>query len=267
MTRKTWSLSLTAAMLLGLAAPLLASTGDPLPGIDVLVRKEPICPCTLIIKGAIDLPPLPPDFFGPGSDPFTGEIFMEWIDDDSDDDDWIDLDYVEGATPNVYETQLEPLTLTSVEPIDVGGGAFYDVTYTISADGLPPGEPVAGSVILLPGQTLSPGSSHLVVDSFFDIAYRIEFSEAGTGNPAGTPITGTTQLQLQDIDLPIYRRADGRVVLGSDGSSIVPVQFASPGGGHVLVIQSVPEPATGLLALIAALGCVPLCCRTASCRA
>ena len=254
MTHKLMILSVAAAVLLGSVTPIFAATGDPLPGVDILVRKEPICPCTYGSFGAPDLPTIPADFFGPGSDPFDGTVALEYLDPVIDNDS-IELNLVEGTTPNVFDIEIEPLTLTSIEPIDVGGGSFFDITFHILADGLPPGEPVIGQVELPPSQTLTPGASNLIVESFINIAYEIEFNETGTGNPAaGGPLTGSLSLLLQDIDAPIWRQLEGPVVLGSDGSSLVPLTYASGGGGLVLAIQSVPEPS----ALLLALGALPV---------
>ena len=45
----------------------------------------------------------------------------------------------------------------------------------------------------------------------------------------------------------------GEVILGSDGSTMVPVEYASGGGGHVLTLQSVPEPSSLVLIGLGAL--------------
>ena len=70
-----WSAFLLLLFCLLLPADsLLAATGDPLPGVDILVKKKPPDRKTRLSFGGPDVAELPAGFFGPGSDPFTGEV-------------------------------------------------------------------------------------------------------------------------------------------------------------------------------------------------
>ena len=119
-------------------------------------------------------------------------------------------------------------------------------------DGLPPGEPVIGTVSLDP--PLSAGNSSFIVDSFFDVTYEIDFTETGTGNPApGGQLTGKPTLLMEDAGMiPIFQQPGSlRVIPGFDGSSFNELTFSSPGGGHTLTLLSaVPEPSAFALSAI-----------------
>lgn len=110
-------------------------TGEPagggstvLPGMDMWHTVQP----TTVIFGG-DIPPIPADFFGPGSEPFTGEVKLRGVPLDPSES---DVDTVvkrlepavlpgNGATATI-DIQLVALSLKSIEPIQVGD-SFFDV--------------------------------------------------------------------------------------------------------------------------------------------
>ncbi len=238
----------------------LAAVGDPLPGVDVVVWGEPPYP-TFIEFGPDDpdFPPLPIDYFGPGSDPFEGHVALKPADNkdhsctlSSCPPPHSEIIPREGGTPGEIPVELLPLRLRSVEPVAVDMGtydSFFDVFTELSAVGLPE-EPISGTLLTPPGSTdpVQP-----LVDSFFDITYRVEFVEVGTGEPAaGGPLTGSLLLSMQNppLSVPVFQDpATGQVIPGFDGATIVPITYGSPGGGLSVTLEAMPEPGSLMLGL------------------
>ncbi len=134
----------------------------------------------------VDFPPgvIPPDFFGPGSDPFDGVIYLtgEPIDPELYGDmstlveRLTDVDLPNDGDSGTVETQMVELNLVSTEPITVtfdsiapGLWAEYMVTVTLDKDA----PPSLGSMDITRNDGLGGGT--FAVDSFFDIYVKIEF--------------------------------------------------------------------------------------------
>ena len=222
--------------------------------------------------GSGDLPTLPADFFYPGSDPFTGEV--EVCDGKDNDCDGVIEDGIPSGTFAFEATADsavfvfdEPtgLRLRSVAPIEVTGtqaAQMFDVFFDV--DLAPdPGGTTGGQMRLVPGQ---PGGN-FIVDSFFDVSYEIEFVAPGgkPGDPGNRNGGGSATLTLQDppdtIPAELLVDAIGEpdlLIPGNDGQSFRPFLFASNGGGLYRPLQSVPEPATAVLAVLAGLACLGL---------
>ncbi|MGD9548201.1 MAG: hypothetical protein AB7V45_11745 [Candidatus Krumholzibacteriia bacterium] len=258
MRRSSSVCTIALALVLGAGTALAASI--PVPGVGVVIKKCPppnYCgPSTNF--GAPGLPALPADFFHPGSLPFEGLVDLERAcqlycypppcDEDCDD---LRIDFSMDAPSGPFDTSLVPLSFRSVAPIAVGDGSGVDSFFDVWVEVLPPSGSltVSGSLSIESGTALLPGTASFVVDSFFDIEYRITFTQAGTTDPAGQPVTGSMRLDLQDVGLPIACLDDGSptgvFVLGhgggGSGGQVEPFGFADSGGGFELTLESVVD--------------------------
>lgn len=242
------------ALIISFILPVgFAVAGNPIPGIGFVVKRPPGSSTAMVVPGG---------FFGPGSEPFTGGVGLEGTcshacggcDDncagrENDPDGRIDYAADLGTGP--FDVIMQAKVLYSTEPILVrinGVDSFFDVFVTIRGQGPLPDEPIPGTLLLPPGQSLDTGTSSLVLDSFFDIHCTMTFADASTGLPAGSAIEQDLHMELQDAGLPITRVADGTpegyIVLGKGASNTVPFTYASAGGELVLKMLSLTELAT-----------------------
>jgi hypothetical protein len=251
--------SLTICGLALLLAGAAEAASNPIPGIGIVVKRQPGSSTAI---GGPGLPPIPAGFFGPGSEPFSGVVGLQGqcsqncggCDDDCDGDvDDSRIDYVEDTDTGIFATALARLSLYSTSPIEVavnGVASFFDVFVEIRAPGLVPDAPIPGSLQLPPGVTLLPGTSAVVAASSCDVHARFTFADATTGAAVGQAIEVDLPLVLQETSLPIARQNDGtpagRIVLGLDGSTAVPFTYASAGGALVLQMKSLTEAPVGV---------------------
>jgi len=253
---------LGAALALALAAGP-AAAGPIAPGLDYL-KTQPGSSWDFASE------PVPSDYFGPGSDPFDGQVVLLTE---------TDVlrpggsDFPLGA--DVVPTEIVALTLHSAAPIAVsfGGGAevvLYDVVVTLD-----PAGPNAGHFILTSDPT-APGGGGMIdgtdddplepppipPDSFFDVSFRFEFIPHG---PPGQPALVTRADTVHLIaDVPWSNTAppcfshprSGAFYPGIDpfvfppGPCVpVPMVFQGEAFTWVLALRAVPEP--GTLALLA----------------
>jgi len=246
-----------------LMGSLWAHAGEPIGGINVSLEQIP--GGISINFGNDDIPTIPADFFDPGSEPFTGTVEMRLggREDTSDVFEiehgaWITLDGLPPGEPvqgTLPEEKLH-LEMSSKAPLEVliGGSTYeFDVTVTVSyLDAL--GNPLPGQLHIE-----SLGGNTYAVDSFFDIIYEIEFNPtaASPGSQRILSFEIPQRLALQQ-DTPWRHSEPGGTstdgfFLGTDGTNIIPYTFATPAGGLVLNLHSVPvpEPASGALASLA----------------
>lgn len=243
------------ALVAFLAPPATADwTGDPLPGVDILVKKKPSDRKTRLYfgrgGGSIQVEA---GFFGPGSEPFTGEVELESRHVNTGTVGHVDhgrYDLVGGPVPHQADLLLTPLKLRSVSPgivtIDASE-TLLDIAVDLFASSGDTNQAIGGELWLPDGTTLPPGTSTWQVDSFFDIEYRISFTNSDTGDPMGQELVGTLRLHSQELDLPVTRlpsEAGGAIVLGYDGNATVPYSFADPNDELRLTLEAalVEEP-------------------------
>jgi hypothetical protein len=245
------------ALALALASP--AEAGKPISGIGIVVKKNP---GTGNRFGAPGLPAIPADFFGPGSEPFAGQVGLQGqcsqncngCDNDCGGDvSDSRIDYVEDTDTGTFATAMARAALYSTAPIQVavnGVASFFDVFVEIRAPGPVPDAPIPGSLLLPPGVTLAPGTSAVVATSSCDVHARFTFTNAATGAVVGQAIEADLHLVLQESNLPIARLADGtpagHIVLGLDGSTTVPFTYASAGNALFLQVKSLAEAPVGV---------------------
>jgi hypothetical protein len=246
-----------ALILAGAADAAMPLLGNPVPGIGIIVKKHP--PGSGYF-GASGLAAIPAGFFGPGSEPFAGEVGLQGqcsFDCGGCDNDCggstsdSRIDYVEDTLTGIFATEMAPASLYSTAPIEVavnGVVSFFDVFMEIR--GPVPGASIPGSLQLPPGVTLVPGSSAVVAGSSCDLHARFTFADATTGAVVGQAIEQEFHLVLQEANLPIARvnngSTAGRIVLGLDGTATVPFTYASAGGALILQMKSLTEAPVGV---------------------
>jgi len=163
--KKTKSLFVCALALLLSISPVVLGSGQVDPGDDYW-----LCPDAKIVfggggGGGGTLPPLPADFFGPGSDPFEGQVALVGH---VGDPDTIIQRFTPGntsGTPPVHDTidiQIVALNLVSTAPITVTGAGspeLWDVQVDLSSSG-------SGGIGQLELTTLdqTPDSGNFLID-------------------------------------------------------------------------------------------------------
>lgn len=241
--------SLVVAALTYLVSVGVAVAGNPIPGVGIVVKRNPGTQYPAGIAGG---------FFGPGSEPFTGIVPMEGrcshdcggCDDDCagrENDPDGRIDYEADFATGPFTMIMQPMVMHSIAPIQViidGVPTLFDMVVAIS--GPRPDEPLDGLVYLLPGESLDTGTSSVVLESSLDLHCTVTFFDHTTGIAAGSTLEQDFHLTLDNAALPITRVEDGtpggRIVLGMGGSDMVPFQYSSV-DGLVITMLSLYEPA------------------------
>ena len=256
------TLALIVAVLPAFAAravPAAPTQGNPVPGIGIIVKKHPPGGAHFTSPG---LPAIPADFFGPGSAPFEGMIALEGqcshdcggCDNDcggsaSDSR----MDYVGGATPEAWAVTVAPARMYSVSPIAVAVGgvtSYFDVVVALDGQGPAADDPIVGGLLLPPGTSLEPGTSSSVSEAYLDVHCRFSFTDAASHAEMPGAIEQDFHLVLQEGGLPVARVTDGttagHIVLGSDGTTVLPATFSSVGGAFIMQVKSLLELPVGV---------------------
>jgi len=210
----------TRPLTVGLLAAALALAGGQAaamlidPGFDLL-KTQPNSKWDLAAEK------LPSDFFGPGSDPFDGQIAVLTYTNV-----WREPSLHFNDTTALIPTEIVALSLHSAAPVPVtffGGQRteLYDVVVTLDPSGpnaghyivaLDPSAPVEGGTI--DGDDEPPDIPAVPPESFFDVCFRFEFFPQGPGTVVGTTLSD-------------------RVLLTDDvpWSSMAPAAYAHPMAG------------------------------------
>ena len=213
-------------------------------------------------------PALPAEFFGPGSEPFSGNIPLKGSKN-------VVMERMEGAVfgmppmPQDIPIEINALDLASVQPMVVtySGGAMeqWDVQVNLN-----PRE-TSGGVLRVTHNASGEldGGAILAVDSFFDIFADVTFSH--------TPPSGTTRhrlfsiidrTQLSSSGTPQWAHQHWNIAGGADREFVPGSVLASPsrlqvlafkGGGLDLLLRVtdvVPEPSSMMLVTLASLAVI-----------
>jgi hypothetical protein len=203
---------------------------------------------TAVIFGGGTIPTIPADFFGPGSDPFTGTVHLQGVpvDPATSNADTIIRRHGEAYLPfessvDTIPIELVALNLVSVSPITVTFNQNLSVLYDVSVT-LEPSFPAFGSMAI---QRDSVGGG-----TFFttlQVLPRITFAEVGGGPP--TPaLPDVMPYPIQQMaahgwqyDPPAFPIADSGPNFFPTGG--VPLQWNGPDGSpHTVLSASPPEP-------------------------
>jgi len=222
--------------------------------------------------GDSTIPALPADFFGPGSEPFTGNVSLKGSKILQN----LGVERTAGATfgtpsaPQDIPLEIVELNLASIQPILVtySGGLTeqWDMAINLDKDETsscwirashnPSGEPDGGTIVPL--------------DSFFDIFAEVTFSYTPPGETTryrGFAIIDRSHLTTSDAK---WAHQNNNIADGADRDFIPGADPADPsaplqvlffdGGGLDLPLRvvgvGVPEPSTLLLAMACLVGLV-----------
>jgi len=175
--KKSKSLFVCALALLLSTSPVVLGSGQVDPGDDYW-----LCPdAKIVFGGGGTLPPLPADFFGPGSDPFEGQVALVGH---VGDPDTIIQRHTPGntsGTPPVNDTidiEIIALNLVSTAPITVTGAGspeLWDVQVDLSSSG-------SGGIGQLELTTLdqTPDSGHFLIGPL-PVLFRFTFTRVSDG--------------------------------------------------------------------------------------
>jgi hypothetical protein len=247
--RRAASVAVLISLALLLAMPALAATGDPLPGVDILVRKKPGPKPTKLHFGGGGAIAIEADAFFPGSGAFSGDVDLQL---DSADGfgtighvDHGRLRCAEGSSPNILDVEMTSMTLRSINPILIddptAGTVAEDAWVDIAALGGGATDPIGGEIDLPAGTVVDAGSTHPIVDGFVDVLVTVTFVDSVSGNPSGPTLQTTLRLSLDEVDLPLTRLSaseGGNVVPGYDGTTLFDYTLVSGGGELTLGLDS-----------------------------
>jgi hypothetical protein len=220
------------------------ASSNPIPGVGIIVKRNPCCSSARIV--------IPGGFFGPGSVPFDQAVSLEGrcshnsggSEDNCAGSPDSRLDYSTDNNAGPFEVSMAATTMYSTTPIEVsinGVLAFFDVFVELSGPGPASDDAIPGTMTLAPGASLDPGTSAPVAGLSLDITYKITFHDHTTGDPAGAFLTGDLEAILKSLGLlvPAARVANGtptgQIVMGSDG--VTSVLFTVASANDELVIQ------------------------------
>ncbi len=221
---------LLAAVVSAMTTASPASVAAPV--LDALATCPPPGPPggNVVTFGTPDLPPIPPDFFDPGSDPFVGPVSFEGIALDSivtgnastiiqRSGDPVQPNQPPGAFGQV-PMEIHELSLVSIDPITVTYGGvnpqLWDFSVTLSNIQAPPGQIIA--------QKTHPNggvfSAFFPVQAVFTFVNRDTFIERtiDTGQLGFPPI----MLQISGASFVHNVNPDLQLILPLPGSSWVP---------------------------------------------
>ena len=208
--------------------------------------------------GPSSIAAIPPDFFEPGSEPFEGQV--AFVGAGLPGQVAFPGNTGLGGQPPTIPVELE-LFLVSAVPITVhnssGIDSFFDVWVELHTNPVPDQQLGLSYNI--------PDAGGLVVDSFFDITYRIEFAPSGQlpgGGPeiSGVLVGGLTANpapgEVVPTAIPWFPSFPGGepapgLILGATETDLLPF-YLKVGGDSIKadLVAVVPEPATlTLLAL------------------
>ncbi|MEY4375311.1 MAG: hypothetical protein RL760_1478 [Candidatus Eisenbacteria bacterium] len=236
-------LPLLALLLLAPAVALASS--NPIPGVGIIVKRNP---------GSSSALAIPPDFFGPGSSSFSGTVSLEGTCshlgptrfEECDDGD-ARFDFVLSSGSSALQLFMSPVTLYSSTPITVSvGGAplVLDVVVRLSSLDPLPSSRISGQLELSPGTVLAPGSSSTLASGFLDLLATTTFVDPSSGVAVGSSLQQPLRLSLVGTDVPITRIDDGtafgRIVLG--GLSHNPAFVSNGNSGVMPAMELVVTP-------------------------
>jgi hypothetical protein len=204
---------------------------------------------------------LPSDFFGPGSDPFDGQIAVltytnVWRPAGSNFDD----------NPDVIPTEIVAMELHSAEPIIVtfNGGAqsaLYDVLVTPA-----PSAPSTGAYSVMQDAGGGDPQHGMVLggpDSFFDVHFQFEFTPHSKAGPVATATRSDHVVLTADVPwcgmapAPYYHPMAGGFFPGMPPDQPEPQTMVFQGQAFTWRLRLepvIPEPATLSLLALGALG-------------
>lgn len=188
--------------------------------------------------------PLSPGFFGPGSQPFDGTVRLRGVPIDPltllATDTIIERQSVAGLPTELVAIEMIALKRRSLEPIKVtytnAPPSFFDVFVELE-----PNPGLSGAMTL---QRTSPGGG-IMLDSFFDITYRIDFVPLGGG--PGPTLSLADRMHLANGPVPFSYVAPAHY-FGPDGFFPDVQMYESESGRLSLTMQMVPEPTSCVLA-------------------
>jgi hypothetical protein len=215
------------------------------------------------------LEPIAGDTFGPGSDPFEGQV-ATYTDTKVLRPGGADLS---SGEPVGVPVEIVALSLHSVSPVEVsfnggtGPSQFYDVRV-----GLNPSRPSVGQYGLFPDPTGLPGGTidgedvdpwpEIPPESFFDVSFEFEFRNRADESDVVRLVRGDVVFLTDDVPWssmapwPYYHGTAGGFFPGFDPAApddpSAPQRLVYQGQAFTwqLRLDPVPEPATvGLLAL------------------
>ncbi|MFT5422921.1 MAG: hypothetical protein ACI89L_000690 [Phycisphaerales bacterium] len=211
----------------GFCTPASGQIGDPVPGIDILLKRPPNPRATL---GGTDFGSIQPGDLFTGSTGFNGEIDVVAVSDAK-----MDLWWFPGS--GTVDFEIVALQLRSLNQIVVqdslGVDSFFDVWITANGTGQ---------------MTLSTGSDQTVIDSFFEMELRFDVQHSHGGGAGGGAIW--TESVSMDLVNPFAWGTTGMdgsaspFVPGFDGITSHAMSYASASGETQMSFFNVPSPGT-----------------------
>ncbi len=210
--------------------------------------------------------PIPADFFGPGSEPFDGQVMLQGVPVNNGNTTDTLVERLEGSdfpgAQATIPTEMVALNLVSVDPITVMFAGDHEELWEVMVM-LDPSQLHIGQYMLTHPPTV-PGGQVQQTDSFFDVFFDIEFEKLN--NLGGMEMLQRRQLMVlqNTVDWsytapPQFDFSDnGGIFMGIEpepfrnGAAVVPQTLLFHGGelSLGLSLAEVPEPATmGLLGL------------------
>ncbi|MDK1030941.1 MAG: PEP-CTERM sorting domain-containing protein [Planctomycetia bacterium] len=248
------------------AGTAMGALGDVLAGDDLFRTVEGLGSYYEVLSTEI-----PADFFGPGSEPFEGVIYLmgEPISPtplgptDTIVERASDASFSGAPLVATVAIEMVALSLVSTHPITVGFPGFDTVDYDVSIS-LTPSEQTTGQMILGRGNLNDDGGtiSSDNLASFFDVEITLTFDKIGTGGVG----QAVSMLDVSDTivlaaDVPWSHTApDGVLTTGNtsnffpggtpDDPAVPPESLQFDGTNFHLQMVLSPEPATMALMVL-----------------